>query len=311
MMSVLLYTRTALLAASMALTGLIQAQSFDLGAVDKEEQDGNGTSLKDWVDGVSGPTPWRPFQLSFVTSVGRKEIFAYDDLKMFAREWHQMVLPNTSSNELEYRMQQMDGNGLFIMNDQQNYAGQHRGLRFGYQAETVMPLGIFAGIHLMPLQWQATGTTAAGTTASINSARALVQPLVEDYLYLREIYGYYIPEPINMAMPTRFTHVELGVSKNLGNWVQIGASTLLAPGASNAIANWHENLVLGIEEPLFDINPGAGMNIPMTFCATISARYDMISIGISQFLQPAPETPTGGDPLQNLQYGSFNIGYAF
>lgn len=311
MISDLFSWRKGLLVASFALTGALQAQTFDLGEVDKADKDGKGTSLQDWVDGMSGPTPWRPFQLSFVTSVGRKEVFAYEDLRMFAREWHEMVLPNTSSNELEFRMQQMDGNGLFIMNDQQNYAGQHRGLRFGYQAETIVPLGFFAGIHLMPLQWQATGTTASGNTASINSARVLVQPLVEDYLYLREIYGYYIPEPINMAMPTRFAHVEVGLSKNLGDWVQIGASALLAPGASNAIASWHEDLVLGIEEPLFDINPGAGMNIPMTFCASITARYDMISIGISQFLQPAPETPTGGEPLQNLQYGSFNIGYAF
>ena len=311
MMSVSSFARTSVLAASMVFTGLIQAQSFDLGAVDKADKEGSGTSLQDWVDGMSGPTPWPSFQLSFVTSVGRKEIFAYDDLKMFAREWHQMVLPNASSNELEFRMQQMDGNGLFIMNDQQNYAGQHRGLRFGYQAETMVPLGIFVGVHMMPLQWQATGTTASGQTASINSARALVQPLVEDFLYLREIYGYYIPESIDMAMPTRFTHVELGLSKNLGDWVQIGASALLSPGASNAIASWHENLVLGIEEPLFDINPGGEMNIPMTFCATITARYDMISVGISQFLQPAPETPAGGNPLQNLQYGSFNIGYAF
>jgi len=298
---------------ALCATGALHAQQFDLGAVKSaEEADGSTRSMQDLFDGMNEQGDWLPFQISFVSNVSRTQLFDSEDLRVFAREWHEMVLPNTSPNELSYRMQQMDSNNLFYnLNDQQNYAGKHRGIRMGYQAEDKFPFGVFAGIHLLSLQWQATGTTSEGRTAQINSSRALVQPLVEDFLYLREIYNYYISEPIEVGTPFRLAHVELGLSKNLGSFVQIGVSALLAPGAKNAITSWHQDLVADLEEPLFELNPGADMSIPMTYCATISARYNMVSFGISQFLQPAPETPTGGDPLDALQYGAIQLGYAF
>ena len=297
--------------AVLGLSATVPAQTFDLDNMDLNDGKTDSGKWTDWFDFNAAPETWQPFQLSFVSSVGQHQLFEYNELQSFAREWHEMVLPDVVDSEVQFRMNQMESNSLFYMNNNENYAGPHRGWRFIYQAEDWIPFGISIGWHRMPLQWQASGTTASGQTVSVNSSRILAQPLVEDFLHLRQIYNYYIPEVIQVAKAPRYGHIEVGLTKNLGDWVQVGVCGLVAPRAQNRIASWHEEMTLDLEAPLFSLNPGADMSIPVTFGASINVRYSMISFGLSQFLQAAPATPSGGSPLQDLRYGAFQLGYAF
>lgn len=297
--------------AILSLSATVHAQTFDLNNTDLNDGETARRNWNAWFDFDATPAQWHSFQLNFVTSVGQHQFFEYNELQSFAREWHEMVLPDVVDSEVQFRMNQMESNGLFYMNNNENYAGPHRGWRLIYQAEDRIPFGLSIGWHRMPLQWHASGTTAAGQTVSVNSSRVLAQPLVEDFLHLRQIYNYYIPEAIEMAQAPRYGHIEVGLTKNLGDWVQVGVYSLVAPRAQHRIASWHEEMTLDLESPLFSLNPGADMSIPFTFGASLSVRYSMISFGLSQFLQAAPATPPGGSPLQDLQYGAFQLGYAF
>lgn len=301
-----------LLAALILPLGPLSGQTFDLDALDSGSNgDSSGGGLSALLDDMNGPTEWKPFQLSLVLGSAGMQIFEWDEMHSLARNWHETMLPNTSSGELEFRLNQMNNNNMFYLNNEENYAGRHRGLRLTWQAEEIAPIGLFAGVHMMPIQWQGSGTSAEGETVAMNSTLAQFQPLVDEFLYLRQIYNYYIPEEMSLSAVLRVPHVELGLSKNLGDWVQIGVSALLAPGAENAIVNWHEDIVAGLEEPQFALNPGAGIDVPMSFSGFASVRYGAVSLGLNAFLQPAPETPAKGQPLNAIQYSTFTLGYGF
>lgn len=292
--------------------GPLSGQTFDLDALDSESNGGSGGGgLSALLDDMDGQPEWKPFQLTLVWGSVGSQIFEWDDMHSLARNWHETMLPNTSSGELEFRLNQMNNNNMFYLNNEENYAGRHRGIRLTWQSEEIVPIGLFAGVHMMPIQWQGSGTSAEGETVAMNSTLAQFQPLVDEFLYLRQIYNYYIPEEMSLAAGLRMPHVELGVSKNLGDWVQIGVSALLAPGAENAIVNWHEDIVAGLDEPQFALNPGAGIDVPMSFSGFASVRYSSVSLGVNIFMQPAPETPAEGQPLNPIQYGTVVLGYAF
>jgi hypothetical protein len=49
----------------------------------------------------------------------------------------------------------------------------------------------------------------------------------------------------------------------------------------------------------------------MSFSGFASVRYGAVSLGLNAFLQPAPETPADGQPLNAIQYSTFTLGYGF